>query len=154
MPSSDLNTTPENNMMPVRLRGHHFLCILTYKGAGYSEPFVANMDVKVQAIAAGHTVQLVIGPDDICNGLTAKCLQTVEHDCKAADTLRLDSLAIDAVSSLLQRDLNVAAPLTSQEITVLRKAYAQGTIRAACTGCEWKSFCDEIAADGFGDTRL
>ncbi len=140
--------------MPVRLRGHHFLCVLTYKGAGYSEAFVNNMDAKVRAIAAGRPVQLVMGPDDICKGLSAKCLETVDHDCTAADTLRLDQLAIDAVSSLLKRNLNVAAPLTSKEITALRKAYAKGTIRAACVGCEWKSFCDDIALSGFAETRL
>jgi uncharacterized protein len=140
--------------MPVRLRGHHFLCILTYKGAGYSEPFIANMDARVQAIAAGQDVQLVIGPDDICAGFTEKCRQTVDHDCKAADTLRLDQLAIEAVSNILQRDLSHATPLTAIDIVTLRKAYTKGTIRAACTDCSWKSFCDDIADQGFAGTKL
>jgi hypothetical protein len=96
----------------------------------------------------------VIGPDDICKGLSAKCLETVDHDCKAADTLRLDHLAIGSVSNVLVRDLSVAAPLTSKEIVELRKAYAKGAIRAACEGCEWKSFCDDIAISGFAETRL
>jgi uncharacterized protein len=140
--------------MPVRLRGHHFLCILTYKGAGYSEPFIANMDAKVQAIAAGQDVQLVIGPDDICAGFTDKCRETVDHDCKVADTLQLDQLAIDAVSNLLQRDLSHAVPLKGTDIATLRDAYAKGSIRAACTDCSWKSFCDDIALEGFAGTKL
>ena len=140
--------------MPVRLRGHHFLCILTYKGAGYSPDFVANMNAQVSAIASGRLVQLTTGPDDICAGITAKCLQTVDHDCKAADTLRLDQLAIDAVSTALRRDLSQAAPLTTGEIAQLRDAYAEGIIRAACVDCSWKSFCDDIAQASFTGTKL
>ena len=39
--------------MPVRLRGHHFLCILTYRGHGYTPSFVANMTEIVADIAGG-----------------------------------------------------------------------------------------------------
>jgi uncharacterized protein len=141
-------------MMPVRLRGHHFLCVLTYRGKGYSDAFVENMSTKVAAIRSGHLVQLIIGPDDICNGLTEKCLRDVQHDCRAADTLRLDSLAVETVSRVLNRDLGQPAPLTPAEIKTLRSEFASGTIRAACRNCSWKEFCDQIAAEQFSGTLL
>lgn len=140
--------------MPVRLRGHHFLCILTYKGEGYSPNFVANMSLLVSAISAGRYVALVTGADDICAGLTENCRATIDHDCNATDTLHLDQLAIDAVSALLERDLSIAQPLTSNDIALLREAYALGTIRAACADCAWKSLCDSIARSGFEGARL
>jgi uncharacterized protein len=141
-------------MAPVLLRGHHFLCILSYKGKGYSDAFVQNMTANVAAIRAGRTVQLVEGPDDICRGLTEKCRADVQHDCGAADTLRLDSLANEAVSKLLRRDLTAAEPLTAKDIARLRSEYASGTIRAACADCSWKDFCDTIVSENFAGTLL
>ncbi len=140
--------------MPVLLRGHHFLCILTYRGKGYSDAFVDNMSTKVAAIRAGHPVRLTSGPDDICNGLTETCLQDVQHDCRAADTLRLDHLAVEAVSRVLERDLGKAAPLTLEEVKTLRSAFASGTIRTACQNCSWKEFCDQIVIEDFSETLL
>ncbi len=140
--------------MPVLLRGHHFLCILTYRGKGYSEVFVENMTAWVDAIRAGRPVKLVEGPDDICRGLTAKCREDVQHDCLAADTLRLDRLANEAVSGVLGRDLLLARPLSAKDIDILRDEYADGTIRAACKVCSWKDFCDGIASEDFAGTLL
>jgi uncharacterized protein len=141
-------------VVPVLLRGHHFLCILTYRGKGYSEVFVKNMAARVEAIRAGRPVKLVEGPDDICRGLSAKCRQDVQHDCQAADTLRLDRLANEAVSNVLGRDLLLARPLSAKDIEKLRVEYANGTIRAACKECSWKSFCDEIVREDFAGTLL
>ncbi len=140
--------------MPVLLRGHHFLCILTYRGKGYSDAFVKNMSAKAAAIREGQPVQLVHGPDDICNGFTAACREACDHDCNARETAKMDREAAEAVSSLLGRPLDMAAPLGGDEIAALRAAYKQKTIRAACADCSWKEFCDGIADDGFTGAHL
>ncbi len=141
-------------MMPVQLRGHHFLCILTYRGKGYTQAFVERMSGLVGAINAGRPVQLVTGPDDICAGLTDQCRSDVSHDCAARDILRLDKLAVDAVSAVLKRDLTTARTLLEDDVGTLRIAYASGTIRAACSGCSWKDFCDQIVDEKFAQTKL
>ena len=140
--------------MPVRLRGHHFLCVLTYRGAGYTAPFVANMSKTVAAIRAGAPVQLIEGPDDICNAFTDACRAASDHDCSARDTLKMDHVAAQAVEAVLQRPLVAQAPLTSAEVNTLRQAYKLKTIRAACTDCSWKEFCDAIANSDFAGTVL
>ena len=140
--------------MPVRLRGHHFLCVLTYRGKGYTESFVARMSEIVEAIAAGRQVILEQGPDDICAGLTEKCRIDIQHDCYAADIRRLDALAVEAVRGVLGRDLSKAQRLSKADIATLRRAYANGSIRAACAGCSWHDFCDQIVAEGFAGTKL
>lgn len=141
-------------MVPVLLRGHHFLCILTFKSAGYTPAFVANMSAKVQSISAGAAVRLVEGPDDICNGFTEACRAVCDHDCKARETAAMDRLAIVAVECEIGRDLTVDAPLSAEDIGLLRVAFRQKTIRAACTDCSWKAFCDAIADSGFAGTQL
>ncbi len=141
-------------MVPVLLRGHHFLCILTYRGKGYSPAFVENMTRQVEAIRAGRDVRLIEGPDAICAGLTQACRAEVQHDCSAADTRRLDGQAQEAVSRVLGRDLATAQSLSAKDIAVLREKYASGAIRAACKDCSWKAFCDQIVGENFAGTLL
>ncbi len=141
-------------MVPVLLRGHHFLCILTYKGEGYSLAFVENMTRQVEAIRSGRPVMLVEGPDAICAGLTQTCRADVQHDCGAADTRRLDGLAQEAVTRLLGRDHAMAHTLSAKDIALLREHYASGAIRAACKDCSWKAFCDQIVGEDFAGTML
>ena len=140
--------------MPVRLRGHHFLCILTYRGYGYTPAFVANMTDIVADIARGRAVQLVEGPDAICGGLTADDRGACDHDCGKAETLELDRLAVQEVGGLLGLDFGSAIEIDQAMVARLRAAFAAGSIRGACRRCPWSDFCDRIVAEGFDETKL
>jgi hypothetical protein len=87
----------QTKMVPVRLRGHHFLCLLTYKGLGYTSAFVENMSAIVAAINAGRPVMLVKGADDICNALSAADRVACDHDCMTADVAKCDEQAMQQV---------------------------------------------------------
>jgi hypothetical protein len=63
-------------------------------------------------------------------------------------------MAAGAVGNVLGRDLSAAAALGRSEIELLRKAYASGSIRAACEGCSWKELCDETVSLNFAETLL
>ncbi len=138
----------------MHLRGHHFLCLLTYRGAGYTQPFVDNMTAIANAISLGVPVLLTSGPDDICGGFTGACRVACDHDCSARDTLVMDFMAAKAVEDVLNRSLETAAELTRPDIGALREAFKQKTIRAACTDCPWQTFCDDIADENFVGTLL
>lgn len=140
--------------MPVRLRGHHFLCILTYRGYGYTPAFVDNMTAIVAGISRGRPVRLAEGPDDICCGLTADDRIACNHDCATAETRDLDRIAVEEITSLL--DVDFGAPVVVDETMVakLRTAFAGRTIRGACRRCRWSDFCTSIAAEAFTETKL
>ena len=140
--------------MPVRLRGHHFLCILTYRGYGYTPAFVANMTNIVADIGRGRPVQLVEGPDAICGGLTADDRRACNHDCAKAETLELDRLAVEEVGALLGTDFGASICIDHSIVEGLRAAFAARSIRSACRRCPWSDFCDQIAAEGFAATKL
>lgn len=140
--------------MPVRLRGHHFLCILTYRGYGYTPAFVANMTDIVGAIGRGRLVMLAEGPDDICNSLTPEDRRACNHDCARAETRDLDRVAVEEVGSLLGIDLAEPLVISPSMVATLRSAFAARSIRGACAQCLWWNFCTEIAAEGFSDTKL
>ena len=140
--------------MPVRLRGHHFLCILTYRGYGYTPAFVANMTEIVADIGRGRLVQLTEGPDTICGGLTADDRRACNHDCSKSETLELDRLAVQEVGDLLGTDFSGLVEMGHAAVARLRAAFAARSIRSACRRCPWSDFCDQIASEGFSGTKL
>jgi uncharacterized protein len=140
--------------MPVHLRGHHFLCMLTYRGLGYSAEFTANMTAQIDRIKDGAQVVLVERPDDICAGMTKACINATGHDCQMADIIDMDKTARVAVEAVLNRNLGFGSPISSKDLKKLRVAFAQGSIRKACIGCLWIELCNQIAADNFSGTHL
>lgn len=140
--------------MPVQLRGHHFLCILTYRGYGYTPAFVANMTDIVADIGNGRPVRLVEGPDAICGGLTADDRRACNHDCAKTETTELDRLAVEEVGDLLAIDFSGPVEIDQAMIDRLRASFADRSIRSACRRCPWSDFCTEIAAENFAGTKL
>lgn len=137
----------------IRLRPHHLLCMLTYKGEGYSQEFVQNFDRLTRQLAAsGEPVEVVSGPDDVC----APLLESGECHCFNPSVVERDQKAAAELSALLGE---VVAPgailhLTPARMAVMRLAFRNGEIRSACTECPWKGLCDGIADAGFAGTRL
>lgn len=138
--------------MTVRLRGHHLLCLLTYAGRGYTPAFVSRLDQVADRIAAGATIEIVAGPDEVC----AAWLDDPDCHCGLSRMDTRDRLALDAVGPLLGVTLGPGArlTLTPDSLAALREAFAAGSVRAACFDCRWRSFCTDVAANGFAGTRL
>ena len=136
--------------MTVRLRGHHLLCMLTYKGEGYSPAFTANFDTIVKRIAAGEQIEIVEGSDDICS-----CLLAGKPDahCLNESVMRRDALALEQIKNE-GLDLRGTFVLTAQHLEKLRAAFLDNRVRAACIGCEWHGLCTDIAANGFKEASL
>jgi hypothetical protein len=133
--------------------------MLTFIGKGYTPAFVANLEQVVRRLATGtETIEIVAGPDDICAPLLAECGAPAATDghCHRASVLERDRLATESLAALLSRPLTPGTHLhlTPADLDQLRAAFAAGTIRSACAGCQWKPLCDAIAADGFTATLL
>lgn len=127
--------------------------MLTHAGEGYSPEFNANFDRIAGFIAAGNqTIEVVFGPDDVC----APILADADCHCRNASVLERDRLAAEALSELLHQPLNGGAKLeiTGDMLDGMREAFARGTIRKACQGCQWSRFCNAVAKDNFAGTRL
>lgn len=139
--------------MTIRLRPHHLLCMLTFAGKGYTPAFVANFEQVAGRIAAGNeAIQIVDGPDDICSPLLA---ESICH-CHNSSVILRDRLAAEAISDLLSQPIRTGTNLLPHQnlLLILREAFVTGTIRQACTGCQWKPTCDSIVKQGFIETRL
>ncbi|MFN7091938.1 DUF1284 domain-containing protein [Allorhizobium sp. NPDC080224] len=138
--------------MTVRLRAHHLLCVLTYVGRGYSPAFVENYEVIAARLSTGEEIELVAGPDDICAPLTAD----PEAHCHGPGVIERDRVAADAIARLIGSPLPPGARITPSAALLarLRKTFATGEIRAACSGCEWSGLCDHVADGGYLGVRV
>lgn len=137
--------------MTIHLRPHHFLCLLTYAGKGYSPAFVANYDRIAARLAQGEDIEIVKGPDDVCapllSGSDPHCWRdsVVERDNKAVlDLLKLN-LAVEAGARIT---------LDADMLARMRTAFARGLTRSGCAGCEWADLCTSIAEEDFAGTRV
>lgn len=52
----------------IQLRGHHLLCLLGYRGMGYSPEYAENMTKLHQTLRTNPETEvlLVVGEDDLC----------------------------------------------------------------------------------------
>jgi hypothetical protein len=137
---------------PVPLRPHHLLCSLTYRGEGYSAAFVAGYDRVIERLAAGAPICIVEGPDAICGPRLG------EPDCHCQEpriAWRDRQAAADLSPCFGQALLpGTELPGLVDHLPALRAAFAEGTLRTACSGCAWHDLCDQVALAGFAGTRL
>jgi uncharacterized protein len=139
--------------MTTRLRPHHLLCMLTFAGKGYTAAFVSNFEEVVRRISTGsESIEIVEGPDDVCAPLLAES----DCHCNSASVAGSDRDAADALSHLLRRPVQAKEQvlLDRGTLDILREAFAAGTIRRACIGCQWAPLCDGIAQNRFTGTQL
>jgi hypothetical protein len=126
--------------------------MLTYVGKGYTPDFCANYDTIAARLARGEAIEIVAGPDDVC----APLLATEAPHCHNESVLVRDAQAAAAATGLLGANVEPGFRfhLDSAILARFRTAFAAGTSRAACGGCEWSSLCDNVAGQGFPHTRL
>lgn len=138
--------------MTVRLRPHHLLCLLTYVGKGYSPAFTANYDAAAARLAAGEEIEIVAGPDDVC----APLLDDEDAHCRRASVIRRDEAAAADNGRLLGFAVIPGTRLTldAGRLAQLRSAFAQGSSRSACGGCEWSALCSQIADSGYKEALV
>ncbi|SFI27939.1 hypothetical protein SAMN02799624_00077 [Paenibacillus sp. UNC496MF] len=119
--------------MTIRLRGHHLLCLLGFRGMGYSAAYAANMARVYNRLKdEPHTpVTIVAGPDELCACFPAD----EEPHCENASVARLDR---DALAKL---DLRFGLTLPwSAVIARVRAGVEPEDIGTLCRTCQWRSY--------------
>lgn len=126
--------------------------MLTYVGKGYSDAFVANYNLIIDRLGGGEDILLVAGPDDICTPL----LGTGSEHCHNESVALRDRLSAEAVADVLGRPVTIGSTfrIDADHLSRMRKAFAEGSVRRACTGCEWHELCTSVSGAGYAGVRL
>jgi hypothetical protein len=126
---------------PVRLRGHHLICLQFFRGEGYDAAFVENL-TRLVARSTDAPALIVSGADDVC----AACPELGAMDRCASESAggedqiaHIDSLALEVLDAATGEQLSLAQARGRLE----SDARGVGVWRArACDGCAWENVCD------------
>lgn len=135
--------------MAIRLRGHHLLCLLGYRGKGYSEGFCANMTNVYETLrgAPDTPIELIGGPDDICAAFPS---DQPAH-CENAGVYEKDR------AILAQLGLTVGNSLSWADVCErVRMRVQPEDISGLCADCRWEplGLCREGVGHILRDARL
>lgn len=127
----------------LRVRGHHLLCILGFRGLGYSAEFVANMRAVVAAFLSvpAPIVEVVIEPDSVCHacphlsGDACARRDFSEQRVRAKDEKVLMTLGLEPGCRLPASDL----------LALVAERVEPRTLESLCAQCSWWS-CGYCAA--------
>ncbi len=142
----------DKRVMTVSIRPHHLLCMLTYLGKGYTPAFVENYSTIVQRLNEGEPIELVEGPDTLCQPM----LDEPGCHCRNESVRNRDRTAAADIALVLGRPLEKGNSiiLDRKTLSFLRDAFSNGSIRKACQGCEWQNMCSAIARNEFRGCHL
>jgi hypothetical protein len=114
----------------IRLRGHHLLCLLGYRGMGYSESYTKNM-TRVHSRLRQHPetpVTLVSGPDDLC----AYFPPDQPYHCEDPNVHQRDAAVLDRMG------LTPGTTLSWRELQGrLAASFVPSDIPHLCSTCPW-----------------
>ncbi|MEM2990951.1 MAG: DUF1284 domain-containing protein [Halobacteria archaeon] len=97
-------------MNAIPIRGHHLLCILGFKGIGYSAEFVENLRQIIALLKINPILKIVCECDSICarcpyikNGRCNKYQRDLELEVKEMDLMVLGELNLKINTELSAR---------------------------------------------------
>ncbi len=116
-----------------RLRGHHLLCLLGYRGMGYSKEYVENMTSMHDTLRTmpDTEVHIVSEPDDLCLRFpeTQPCHcdhQNIHH----RDSAMLEKLGIKVGQTLSWRNIEDR----------IKASFEPADIDDLCRTCSWRAY--------------
>jgi hypothetical protein len=123
------------NSMP-KLRGHHLVCLHFFRGEGYSQEFVENLQ-RVVMSARDRGIEVHYGADDVC----AQCPYLNHARCQYGEDAdkgigEMDRMALDLLK--LSRGMKVGWAEVGEKIPEIFPAWH----RAFCTTCSWRQACE------------
>jgi hypothetical protein len=123
---------------PLRIRGHHLLCILGFRGLGYSGAFVAQMGRIVRRVRRGPRSRLVLldSADSICAACPHLSAGGLCRNGKASARIRAKDRAI-----LRRLGLKPGTSLSASAAyeRVRRKIAPALLTGKLCARCRWRS---------------
>ncbi|MBI2852121.1 MAG: DUF1284 domain-containing protein [Chloroflexi bacterium] len=135
---------------PVRIRGHHLLCMLGFRGLGYSVDFAAAMDEVVKEFRANPALAVIVVTE--CDVICGSCPHNKGSRClKKEDSYeRVKSKDADVLDTLgfkpeTQTTVGDAWKRVKERISV-------EDLKEMCRKCEWLGL--GYCVDGLAKLKL
>ena len=126
----------------MKLRGHHLICILGYRGLGYSQEYVDNMTRIVEQLRPSTLLWICSEPDDIC----APCPFLGEKGCQergpgSEEVVRNRDLAVMERLGIAAGDSIPWGEVKER----IRRCISPEDLVDICQDCQWlpQGYCEE-----------
>ena len=122
----------------LEIRAHHLLCILGFRGLGYSQEFIVKMGKVVKELDTNATFPISVIAE--CDVICASCPHNKGNKClKEADS---ESKVKTRDLEVLQRlGFEVGAQMPAAEVwTRIREKLTLRDVAEICQCCEWLKF--------------
>ena len=136
----------------MRLRAHHLLCILGFRGLGYDEKFIQGMERVIQKIKENSDLKIKLIEE--CDNICSACPFNIDGLC--------ENEAVGGEEAVRRKDREVAERLELKEgegysikeiLNLIKKKIKPGDLPAICGDCPWleMGYCEEGLSkiDGF-----
>lgn len=122
---------------PVRLRGHHLICLHFFRGEGYTPEFVDNLKGVMRRLEAEDAAAAVVeGVDDVCVACGYLVDGTCANEVSGEDKIRsLDEMALTLLG--LGPGDEVSFTGLAGGLAAALPAWRE----RACRGCTWEEVC-------------
>jgi hypothetical protein len=127
-------------MLPIKLRGHHFICLHFFTGKGYNPEFIENLKEILLRTQSGENLEVCSGVDDVCN----MCPFLKDRKCshyKHAES-EIQKMDRDAMEFLR---IQLAMKVTWFDIEKRVKGIFKKWAAKYCENCNWQSVCEKTA---------
>ena len=121
-------------MSKIKLRPHHVLCISFFEGKGYSEEFVIHMTGIIQALNEDARVDLVNGPDQICEACP-------NNDNPLGGCVGKASRYDQVINNLCMLESNHPVSWNELQNRLKKEIIKPGRLVEVCGDCEWYHLC-------------
>jgi hypothetical protein len=128
--------TMKNNLSPLKLRGHHLICLHFFRGEGYAPEFIALLGEILKRAVTGEQIEIVSDADDVCHicpylrGEECFYHQESDQEIREMDRKALELLELKARDIVLWKHVRDKIPYVfyrwSQEF---------------CSACYWNKAC-------------
>ena len=121
----------------ISLRPHHGLCILNFRGHGYSDAFSVHMAETVQKLKENPQTKIVL--TTCCDELCSVCPNREGEHCTSKKPPLFDA------NVLKETGFAAGQELTWKAFSEKTDPLSRHALEKTCPGCEWLSLCREIA---------
>lgn len=126
---------------PVKLRGHHLICLHFFRGEGYNPEFVTNLRELIKRAIAGEEIAVQSGPDDVCE----KCPYLRNSICSFNEGAEDEIGEMDTRALALLQVRTGSRVKWSEMIEKIPGIFSQWS-RTYCRMCDWKNACEKDAS--------
>jgi len=125
---------------PVKLRGHHLICLHFFTGEGYNPEFITNLGEILMRVRSGETIEVCSGADDVCT----MCPFLKDRICRYDNHAETEVQKMDRDATALLK-IEPAMKVRWVEMQEQLQGIFKSWSADYCRSCNWRNVCEKTA---------